>query len=148
MTLKERLAQDLKDAMRAREAVRLGAIRMLNAALLEWEKSGRGPVTEADELAILQKQVKQRRDSLAQFEAAGRTDLAEKEAAELAVLEAYLTAQASDEEIARIVQEVIAQTGAASPKDMGRVMGPAMARLKGQADGQRVRAAVEAALKG
>jgi len=148
MTLKERLAQDLKDAMRAREAVRLGAIRMLNAALLEWEKSGRGPVTEADELAILQKQVKQRRDSLAQFEAAGRTDLAEKEAAELAVLEAYLPAQASDEEIARIVQEVIAQTGAASPKDMGRVMGPAMARLKGQADGQRVRAAVEAALKG
>lgn len=148
MPLKERLSHDLKDAMRAKDRVRLSAIRMLQAAIIEKEKRGSGAVDEEALTALVQKQVKQRRDAIAQFRDAGRDDLADQEAAELAILEAYLPAQASDDEIARIVADVVERAGAASMKDMGRVMGQAMQALRGQADGNRVRLAVERVLKG
>ena len=148
MTIKDRLAQDLKDAMRAKDAVRLGAVRMLRAAVLEREKAGTGEVADEEVLALVQKQAKQRRDSIEQFRGAGRDDLAEKEEAELAIIEAYLPAQLTDDEVRAAVGEVVRKVGATGPGDMGRVMGPAMASLKGKAEGGRVRAAVEALLKG
>ncbi len=146
VSLRERLSQDMKDALRAKETVRLGAIRMLSAALLEKEKEGRGIPSEADEVAIVQRQAKQRRDSISQFRAAGREDLAATEEAELEVIERYLPAQLSDDEIAGVVAEVVAGAGATGPAAMGRVMGEAMKRLRGKADGDRVRAAVERAI--
>ena len=146
MSLKTRLENDLKDAMREKDKVRLSAIRMIRTAITEKEKAGTGAATEDDVLAIIAKQAKQRRDSIAQFEAAGRDDLAAHEAAELAVIEAYLPAQATDEEIRAVVDAVVARTGATSMKDMGKVMGPAMGQLKGVAEGGRVQAAVKAAL--
>ena len=144
--LKDTLAADLKDAMRARDRVRLSAIRMIQTAIMEREKSGAGEATDDDVLAVVRKQAKQRRDALAQFTAAGRDDLAEVEAAELAVIEAYLPAQMSDDEVEATVQAVVAETGAASMQDMGRVMGAAMKRTAGLADGARVQAAVRRAL--
>ena len=144
--LKDTLAADLKDAMREKDKVRLSAIRMIQTAITEKEKAGTGAATEDDVLAIVAKQAKQRRDSIAQFEAAGRDDLAAHEAAELTVIEAYLPAQATDEEIRTVVDAVVARTGATSMKDMGKVMGPAMGQLKGVAEGGRVQAAVKAAL--
>ena len=144
--LKDTLAADLKDAMREKDKVRLSAIRMIQTAITEKEKAGTGAATEDDVLAIVAKQAKQRRDSIAQFEAAGRDDLAAHEAAELTVIEAYLPAQATDEEIRAVVDAVVARTGATSMKDMGKVMGPAMGQLKGVAEGGRVQAAVKAAL--
>lgn len=148
MSLKEQLSHDLRDAMRAKDRVRLGAIRMLSAAILEKEKSGGGDVTHDDHIALVQKQAKQRRDSMEQFRKAGRNDLAEIEAAELVVIEGYLPAQLSDEAIRAAVQEIVEQTGASGVQDMGRVMGQAMRALRGRADGNRVRQAVEAILKG
>lgn len=145
-TLRERLDADLKDAMRAKDKTRLGAIRMIRTALTERDKSGAGDVSDADVLAVVTKQAKQRRDSIAQFEAAGRDDLAHVERAELAVVEAYLPAQASDAEVEAAVRAAVAETGAASMKDMGRVMGPAMKALGSTADGARVQAAVRAVL--
>lgn len=147
MSLKDRLAGDLKDALRARDALRLGAVRMLLAAVTEREKAGSGPLSDDDVLAVVQKQAKQRRDAAEQFDAAGRSDLAARERAELAVVEGYLPAQLSDDEVARVVGEIVARTGAASAKDMGRVMGEAMSALRGQADGRRVQAAVRALLQ-
>lgn len=144
--LKDQLTQDLKDAMRAKDRVRLGTIRMVQAAITEKEKSGSGEATEADVLAILTKQAKQRRDAIAQYTSAEREDLAEQEAAELAIIEAYLPAQLSDDEIHDAIRAIIERTGASSMADMGRVMGAAMGELKGKADGSRVQAAVRAAL--
>lgn len=144
--LKDRLAADLTDAMRARDRVRLGTIRMIQTAIMEREKSGAAAPTEADLVAVVTKQAKQRRDAIAQFTAAGRTDLAETEAAELAVIEAYLPAQLSDDAIDAAVRKIVAETGASSMQELGRVMGPAMKRLAGQADGARVQAAVRRAL--
>ena len=145
-TLRERLDQDMKDAMRARDTTRLGAIRMVRTAITEREKAGTGEVSEADVLAVLTKQAKQRRDSIAQFEGAGREDLAAHERAELAVVEGYLPAQATDDEVRVAVEAAVAETGAASMKDMGRVMGAALKALGGTADGARVQTAVRAAL--
>ena len=146
MTLREQLAHDLKDAMRAKDTLRLSAIRLLQAAITEKEKSGSGPVAEDDLVALVQKQAKQRRDSIAQYSEAGRDDLAQREADELTVIEAYLPPQLSDEAIHQVVQEIVQRTGATSMKDMGRVMGEAMSALRGQADGKRVQAAVRAIL--
>jgi len=147
MSLKDRLSHDLKDAMRAKDRVRLGAIRMLSAAIQEKEKSGGGDVSEDDHIAIVQKQAKQRRDSIEQFHSAGRDDLVDIEVAELAVIEQYLPAQLSDEEIRTTVQQIVEQIGASGMHDMGRVMGQAMQALRGKADGNRVRQAGEALLK-
>ena len=148
MSLKDQLSHDLKEAMRAKDRVRLGAVRLLSAAILEREKSGGGDVTENDLIAIVQKQAKQRRDSIEQFRSAGRDDLVDIEVAELAVIEQYLPAQLSDEEIRTTVEQIVEQTGASGMQDMGRVMGQAMQALRGKADGNRVRQAVEAQLEG
>ena len=140
--LKETLARDLKDAMRQKDKVRLGAIRMVQTAITEREKEGGGPLSDDDLTAIVAKQAKQRRDSIRQFTEAGRDDLAEREQAELGYIEAYLPAQASDDDIRRTVHEIVQRTGATSMKDMGRVMGEAMSALKGVAEGGRVQAVV------
>lgn len=144
--LKEQLARDLKDAMRAQDKVRLSAIRMVQSAITEREKAGTGPLSDADLEAVVAKQAKQRRDAITQFQDAGRDDLAEREAAELGYIEAYLPAQASDEDIHRVVHEIVQRAGATSMKDMGRVMGEAMTELKGVAEGSRVQAVVRALL--
>ncbi len=144
--LKETLARDLKDAMRQKDKVRLGAIRMLQSAITTKEKEAGEPVDDDAVTAIVAKQVKQRRDSIQQFTEAGRADLAEREAAELGYIEAYLPAQASDEDVHAVVQAIVTRTGATTMKDMGRVMGEAMSELKGVADGGRVQAVVRALL--
>lgn len=148
MNLQERLAHDLKDAMRAKDQVRLLAIRSLRAAILEKEKEGTGPASDDDLLAIVQKQAKQRRDAIEQYEAAGREDLAQRERDELAIIGRYLPAQLSDDEIRRVVHEIVTRTGATSMKDMGRVMGEAMTELRNRADGNRVREVVQDLLRG
>jgi uncharacterized protein len=148
MNLQERLAHDLKDAMRAKDQVRLLAIRSLRAAILEKEKEGTGPASDDDLLAIVQKQAKQRRDAIEQYEAAGREDLAQKERDELAVLGLYLPEQLSDDDIRRVVHEIVTRSGATSMKDMGRVMGEAMTELRNRADGNRVRQVVQDLLRG
>ncbi len=134
MALKDQISEDMKAAMRAREAERLGAIRLLLAAIKQKEVDERQPVDDAAVVAIVEKLIKQRRDSISQFEQAGRQDLADKEKAELAVLSVYLPEQASADEIQAVVDAVIAASGASGPADMGKVMGPVKARLAGRAD--------------
>lgn len=143
MGLREQLREDLKSAMRAGDATRRGTIRMLEAAIKNAEIEKRGQeLPEADVLAILQRQVKQRRDSIEQFERGGREDLAEIERAEIAVIEDYLPEQLSEEEIEAAARRVIEQIGASGPGDRGKVMGPLMKELRGKADGSAVNAAV------
>ncbi|MFW5955187.1 MAG: GatB/YqeY domain-containing protein [Rhodothermales bacterium] len=138
----ERLTDDLKAAMRAGDKTRVRTIRSLRAALTEREiqsrQGGEGSISETEALAVLQKQAKQRRDSIEQFEAAGRQDLVDKEEDELAIIEEYLPRQMSDDELRAVLHEVIAATGAASPRDLGKVMGAAIERTRGLADGKRV----------
>lgn len=141
--LKEELARDLKDAMRARDKVRMSAIRMIQTAITEKEKAGGGPLSDDDLVQVVTKQAKQRRDSIDQYTEAGRDDLAEREAAELGYIEQYLPPQASDEDIHQTVQAIVQRTGATSMKDMGRVMGEAMSELRGVAEGARVQAVVK-----
>lgn len=140
--LKETLARDLKDAMRQKDKVRLSAIRMVQSAITQQEKTGDGPLDDDAVVAVVAKQAKQRRDAAAQYVDAGREELAERELAELGYIEQYLPAQASDEDIHRVVHEIIQRAGATSMKDMGRVMGEAMSELKGVAEGSRVQAVV------
>ena len=141
--LKEHLARDLKDAMRARETVRLSAIRMLQSAITSEEKKTGQPLDADALVAVVQKQAKQRRDAIQQFVDGDREDLAERERDELQWIEMYLPAQASDEDIHRVVHEIVQRTGATTMKDMGRVMGEAMKALRGVADGNRVRVVVQ-----
>ena len=146
--LKETLARDLKDAMRQKDKVRLSAIRMVQTAITEKEKETGEPATGDQVTAIVAKQAKQRRDSIAQYQEAGRDDLVEREAAELGYIEGYLPAQATDEDVRRTVHEIVQRTGATTMKDMGRVMGEAMTELKGVADGARIQAVVRELLAG
>ena len=146
MSLKVRISDDMKAAMRAKEGLRLGAIRMLTAAVRQKEIDERVELGEAEVLAIVDKLIKQRRDSIAQFEAAGRTDLADKEKAELAVLAAYLPAQLSDAEVEAEVAAAIAEFGGAGPQAIGKVMGALKSRLAGKAEMTRVAALVKAKL--
>ena len=143
MSLKDRISNDMKAAMRAREAERLGAIRLLLAAIKQKEVDERTAVDDAGVVAIVDKLIKQRRDSIAQFEQAGRTDLVDKEKAELVVLSAYLPEQADAAEIEAVVDAAIAATGASGPADMGKVMGQVKAKLAGRADMGAVSAAVK-----
>lgn len=140
--LKDKLSGDLKDAMRARDEVRLRTIRSLRAALMEKEielrQGGAATLTDEQEVGVIQKQAKQRRDSIQQYEQADRADLKQKEEEELAIIEEYLPRQLGEDEVRKIIHEVIAATGAASPRDMGKVMGAAMERVRGLADGRRV----------
>jgi hypothetical protein len=151
MTLVERIAQDLTAAMKAQDAARLSTLRMAKAALKNKEIDKKAPLDEAEAQKILQGLVKQREDSVEQYVKASRPELAEKEQAEIAVLKAYLPAEVSDEEIAAAVQKAVAETGASSAKDMGRVMKTALAALAagGKAvDGKRVNEAVKKRLAG
>ncbi|AFR20279.1 GatB/Yqey domain-containing protein [Burkholderia pseudomallei] len=136
----------MKAAMRAKESERLATIRLLLAAIKQREVDERVTLDDAGVTAVVDKMIKQRKDSISQFEAAGRTDLVEKEQAEVAVLSAYLPAQLSDAEVAAEVQAAVAQTGAAGPQDMGKVMGVLKGKLAGRADMTAVSALVKAAL--
>ena len=150
MSLKDRISEDIKTAMKSKDKVRLETVRSIKKVLLEKEVSlrpqGQESLTESQEIEILAQQAKQRRESIEQYRQAGRDDLAEKEAQELAIIETYLPGQLSDEEIAAVVDEVIALVGATSAKDMGKVMGPVMQQLKGRAEGQKIQALVKAKL--
>ena len=146
--LKERITEDMKAAMRAKETERLGAIRMLTAAIKQKEVDERVELDDAAVVAIVDKLLKQRKDSIEAFEKAGRQDLADKEKAEAAVLQAYLPARLSAEEVATEVKAIVAELGAKGPGDMGKVMGAAKQRLAGKADMGAVSAAVKAALAG
>ncbi|GAB7526523.1 GatB/YqeY domain-containing protein [Paraburkholderia sp. 2C] len=146
MSLKVRINDDMKAAMRARETERLGTIRLLLAAIKQREVDDRIELDDAGITAVIDKMIKQRKDSISQFETAGRTDLVAKEKGELDVLAAYMPAQISDEEIAAEVQAAVAQTGAAGPQDMGKVMGVLKPKLAGRADMTAVSAKVRAAL--
>lgn len=148
MTLKERITEDMKAAMRAREAQRLGAIRMLTAAIKQKEVDERIELDDAAVVGIVDKLIKQRKDSVEAFQKANRQDLADNEAAEITVLQAYLPARLSPDEIAAAVQAIVAEVGAKGPSDMGKVMGAAKAKLAGKADMGQVSAAVKAALAG
>ena len=142
MTLKDRITEDMKAAMRAKDSARLGAIRLLQAAIKQKEVDERVTLDDAAVAAIVDKLAKQRKDSIAAFTQAGRQDLADKETAELAVLQAYLPARLSAEEVAAAVKALVAEVGASGPADMGQVMGAAKARLAGKADMAAVSAAV------
>ncbi|MGT2475004.1 GatB/YqeY domain-containing protein [Paraburkholderia terrae] len=146
MSLKVRINDDMKAAMRARETERLGTIRLLLAAIKQREVDDRVELDDAAVTAVVDKMIKQRKDSIAQFETAGRTDLVDKEKAELDVLIAYMPAQLSDAEVAAEVQAAVAQVGAAGPQDMGKVMGVLKPKLAGKADMTAVSAQVKAAL--
>jgi uncharacterized protein YqeY len=146
MTLKDRITDDMKAAMRARDSDRLLAIRMLLAALKQKEVDERIVLDDMQVVAIVDKLIKQRKDSIAAFSQAGRTDLVDKESAEMRVLEAYLPQRLSADEVAAAVASVVAKLGASGPGDMGRVMAAVKAELAGKADMGSVSAAVKSAL--
>jgi uncharacterized protein YqeY len=148
MSLKDRITEDMKTAMRAKDSERLGTIRLLLAALKQKEVDERIELDDAMVVAIVDKLVKQRKDSVAAFTQGGRTDLADKEAAEIQVLEVYLPQRMGADEIAAEVRAIVAELGAKGPGDMGKVMGAVKTRLAGKADMGQVSAAVKAALSG
>jgi uncharacterized protein YqeY len=148
MSLKERITEDMKAAMRAKEAQKLTAIRMLLAAMKQKEVDERVVLTDADVLAIVEKLIKQRRDSITQYQAAGRQDLVDGETFELNLLQAYLPQQLSEAEIDQAVEAAIGETGASGAKDMGKVMGLLKGRLAGRADIGKVSGLVKARLAG
>jgi uncharacterized protein len=145
-SLKERITEDMKSAMRAGEKERLGTIRMLQAAIKQREVDERALLDDAQVLAVVEKMLKQRKESIAQFEAGNRPDLAAKEQAEIELLVVYLPAQLTDAEVDALIQEAIAATGAASVKDMGKVMGVVKAKAAGKTDMGAVSARIKAAL--
>jgi len=146
MTLKDRITEDMKSAMRAKEAERLSTIRMLLAACKQREVDERIVLDDAAVIGIVDKLIKQRKDSIAAFSQAGRTDLADKESAEVQVLEAYLPQRLSPQEIQEAVAALVVELAANGPGDMGKVMGAAKTRLAGKADMGLVSAAVKQAL--
>jgi uncharacterized protein YqeY len=148
MSLKEQITEDMKAAMRAKDSERLGTIRLLTAAMKQKEVDDRVELDDALVIAIVDKMIKQRKDSIEAFTKAARQDLVDKETAEMAVLQAYLPARLSADEVATEVQSIVAELGAKGPGDMGKVMGAVKARLAGKADMGQVSAAVKAALAG
>jgi len=148
MSLKERITDDMKAAMRAKDSERLGAIRMLTAAIKQKEVDDRVELDDTGVIAIVDKLIKQRKDSIEAFQKAARQDLADKEAAEMAVLQVYLPARLSADEVAAEVRAIVTELGATGPGDMGKVMGAVKTRLAGKADMGQVSAAVKAALAG
>ena len=139
--LKAQLKEELKQSMLARDAMKTSVLRMVISAIgyAEIQKGGAGyEATDEDVLAVIQKEVKQHKDSIEQFKNAGRQELVDKESKELEILSTYLPAQMSEEEVKKLVIEAVKQTGATSPADMGKVMGALMAKVKGKADGGMV----------
>lgn len=151
-SLKDRITEDMKSAMKARESERLAAIRLLLAAIKQREVDERITLDDAGVIAVVDKLIKQRRDSVNQYEQAGREDLASAERAEIDVLTPYLPAQMSADDIAAAIRAAIAQTGASGPADMGKVMGLLKPQLAGKADmgavSQQIKAALQAAAQG
>jgi uncharacterized protein YqeY len=145
-TLKDRITEDMKTAMRGGDKERLGTIRMLQAAIKQREVDERITLDDAQVLAVLEKMIKQRKESIAQFEQGGRADLVAKEQAEMAQLQAYLPAPLSAVELDALIRESIAATGATSVKDMGKVMGIVKSKAAGRADMSAVSARIKAAL--
>jgi len=148
MSLKDQITEDMKTAMRAKDSERLGTIRLLLSACKQKEVDERITLDDVAVVAIVDKLIKQRKDSIAAFTQAGRKDLADKEATELTVLQAYLPARLSADEVAAEVKAIVAELGASGPGDMGKVMGTVKTRLAGKADMGQVSAAVKAALAG
>ena len=148
MTLKERISEDMKSAMRSGEKDRLAVIRLLQAAIKQREVDERITLDDAQVTAVLEKMIKQRKESVVAFEKGARADLVAKENAEIAVLQPYLPAQLSDAELDTLIAEAIASTGAASIKDMGKVMGVVKAKAAGKADMGAVGARIKAKLGG
>ena len=146
MGLKEQITDDMKAAMRAKDTVKLGTIRLLTAAIKQKEVDERVDVTDAHVLAIVEKMIKQRKDSISQFEAGGRQDLADIEKAELAILSVYMPAALSEAEVQAEVAAAVAEVGAAGPQDMGKLMAVLKPKLAGRADMTVVSALVKAAL--
>jgi uncharacterized protein YqeY len=145
-TIRERIEDDLKSAMRAGDTATRDALRYILSAVKNAEIDARGTAKAADPESALRRLGKQLADAIDQFKAGGREDLADREAAQLLVLKRYLPAELSDEELNALVAEAVGETGATGPKDMGRVMPVAIARVAGRADGRRISAAVKAAL--
>lgn len=148
MSLKARLTDDMKTAMKAGDKDRLGVIRLINAAIKQREVDERVELDDAAVLAVLEKMVKQRKDSVSQYEAAGREDLAAVERAEIVVIDAYLPAKLGEAAILAAIDSAIAQTGASGPADMGKLMGVLKPQLAGQADMGQVSALVKKKLTG
>ena len=146
MSLKEQITEDMKAAMRAKDSGRLATIRLLTAAIKQKEVDERIDVSDEQVLAIIEKMIKQRKDSISQFEAGGRQDLADIEKAELAILSTYMPAALSDAEVQAEVAAAVTAVGAAGPQDMGKVMGVLKPKLAGRADMTAVSAMVKAAL--
>ena len=148
MSLKEQLTADMKDAMKNKEKDRLAVIRMVRGAIRQQEIDGQKELGEEDVIAVISKEVKMRRDSMEEFQKGGREDLVEKTQAEIDVLLPYLPAQLSEDEVRELVKAAVEQTGAATPKDMGKVMGVLMPKVKGRADGKMVNTIVKSFLQG
>jgi uncharacterized protein YqeY len=148
MSLKQRITDDMKAAMRGGEKDRLAVIRLILAAIKQREVDERIELDEAQTLAVLEKMLKQRRDSIVQYDGAGRVDLADVERAEMAVIEAYLPAKLSEAEIDALIDAAITQTGASSPRDMGKVVAAVKQQAAGRADMAQVSARIKARLGG
>ncbi len=148
MPLRDRVNEDMKSAMKAREAERLAALRLLLAAVKQREVDERITLDDAGVISVIEKMIKQREDSIAQFEKAARQDLADREKFEISVIEAYLPKQLAQAEVEAAVAEAIAATGAKGPQDMGKVMGVVKPKLAGRADMGKVSALVKARLAG
>ena len=150
MSLKDTITEGIQAAMKSKDKVRLETLRSIKKVLLEKEVSvrplGQTDLTEAQETEVLVQVAKQRRDSIEQYQNAGRSDLAQQEAQELAIVEEFLPQQLSDAEVSQVIDEIIAQAGATSAKDMGKVMGAAMQQLKGKTDGRKVQEFVKSKL--
>ena len=146
MPLREQLNEDIKTAMKAREADRLATLRLMLSSVKQREVDERITLDDAGVIAVVEKMIKQRRESIAQFERAARADLADKEKAEIAVLEAYLPKQLSQAEIEAVIADAIASTGAKSPADIGKVMGVVKPKVAGKADMSKISALVKSKL--
>lgn len=150
MNLKDKIGEDIKTAMKAKDKTRLETVRSIKKVILEKESEfrakGQDNLTEEQEIEILSQQAKQRRDSIEQYKKANREDLVEKEQAELAIIETYLPAQISEADLEKIIEEIIAKVGATTSKDLGKVMGVAIKQLKGQADGKKIQELVKSKL--
>jgi len=146
MSLKDRIQQDVKDAMRARDKVRLAAIRLITAAIKQREVDERIELNDEQVLGVLDRMCKQRRESISQFEKAGRDDLIARERSELDIIQAYMPKPLDDDEIAALIDAAMADTGASSIKDMGKVMGQLKPRLQGRADMSAVSAMIKSRL--
>ncbi len=146
MSLRTQIKDDIKTAMKAKEVAKRDALRLLDSALKQIEVDERKELTDEDVMAIIAKQIKQRNDAASQYRDAGRDDLLEKELLEISIYETYLPAQLSDDELAEVLKAIIAEVGAESMKDMGKVMGAAKAKVGNQADGKRINECVKSLL--